>query len=242
MSYADDERALLDQLNTRGVWRFVFRPQSFGKRVTDVLSVFEMVERARVDFRSWPYPFVPAGDHLKHGARNTTMEWAGQWHTWEHRREVWRCFTTGQFSSLNGVAWDWRDESGWWPAAQTPGWQPNTQIPLSDVVFSIVERVEFAARLADTALGDERLHLELVLENCQGRELFSDYTNRAPLLPGYHAKTEQIPIALNLSKAELAASADGIAVDTIGRVVAQFGWKPEPSTVRSLVDEVKRRV
>jgi hypothetical protein len=237
--YLTAEKQLLDKIRTRGHWRVVFRPQVFKQRITSLKQLFVIVEEKRVDMGGWRFPFIP--DHpsdLKNGQRHIDKDWVGQIHVWEHHLEAWRCYSSGQFSCITSMPWDWRDQSGWWPAEMTPGWKPNAVVGILHIAQMVSQALEFFVRLGETPLGDEQLHFEIVLGHVQNRQLFPDSPRRI-LGPDYRSNLDSIPVQRDISRAELIARLDDVTAESISEIFSGFDFKVAPSVLDSLIAEVR---
>jgi hypothetical protein len=97
MTYTENERQLADDIRTRGYWDFLIRPVGYKRsRVESADLLIPLVQKAHVERSGWSLPVVNGPDiHLNH-------EWIGECSEWQHQREVWRMFTSGQFYWLGG--------------------------------------------------------------------------------------------------------------------------------------------
>jgi hypothetical protein len=152
---------------------------------------------------------------------------------------VWRFFRTGQFALLTSVAWDWRDQSGWWPVRDGEKWEANSAIGIGHIVQMLLQMFLLAGRMAESAAGDEKLDIEISLAPTLGRELFSDFPRRM-LLPGYKADIDRIRLPIEVTRTELLASIDDLTAATANRVFGEFGFKPTANILSELVAEVRR--
>src|SRR5690349_21135000 len=117
-AYSAREKALLDQIRTRGHWEMVYRPIPFTTRLDSSIELLPLVQQCVVDLAGWRFPYLPQQPDELAENRYRQADWLGQTHRWEHHLEVWRFYTTGQFAVATSVSWDWRDESGWWPLGE----------------------------------------------------------------------------------------------------------------------------
>ena len=238
--YSAAEADLLTEIRSRGHWQVVIRPQPFKNRVTDSKELLQILEKSAVELGGWRFPFVPdRPGELTNGLRLRDEESIRQQHRWEHHLEVWRFFRTGQFALTTSVAWDWRDQSGWWPVREGENWKANSAIGIGHIVQMLLQIFIFTDRLAESAAGDDKLDVEIVLAPTLGRELFSDFPRRM-LRPGYKADIDRIRLPIEVSRNELLASTDELTADAANRVFREFGFAPAPNILNELVAEVRR--
>src|SRR5262249_3496008 len=237
--YLEKEKVMLDKLRLRGYWQLVYRPEVFKERVTTSKDLGEIIEKCAVELGGWRFPFVKDAGELTNGQRYREADFLAQWHRWEHHIEVWRLYTNGQFALATSVPWDWRDESGWWPVKPGEKWQFNERIGVGPIVQMIARMLIFWSRLAETALGDEKLHIEMRLNRTHGRRLFSDFPNRM-LSEFYKADINHIERQYDISRLQLLAGTDSLIADTAASIFKEFGFAPSASILKEFIAEVRR--
>jgi hypothetical protein len=92
--------------------------------------------------------------------------------------------------------------------------------------------------IAETPLGDDQLHFEIVLGHVQNRQLVPDSPRRI-LGPHYRSDVDSIPVQMDISRAELIARLDDLAAESISEIFSGFGFKAAPSVLESLIGEVR---
>lgn len=137
------------------------------------------------------------------------------------------------------VGWDWRDQSEWWPIRDGETWKANSVIGIGHIVQMLLQILLFASRIAESAAGDDKLDIEIILAPTLGRELFSDFPLRM-LRPGYKADIDRIRLALEVSRTELLASTDELTSSAANRMFGEFGFAPAPNILKELVAEVRK--
>jgi hypothetical protein len=165
-------------------------------RVEHSKELLSIIEKSAIDLGGWRFPYI--SDHpgeLTDGQRHRDEDSVRQVHRWEHHLEVWRFYRSGQLALATSLGWDWRYESGWWPVREGEKWTPNSSIGIGHIVQMLLQTFVFAGRIAESAAGDERMDIEVVLAPTKGRELFSDFPGRM-LRPGYKADIDPYPAAV----------------------------------------------
>jgi hypothetical protein len=232
MSYADTERQLATEIRTRGHWEFVVRPVGYQvNRIESSDLLIPIVQKAHVERSGWSLPVVNEPEiHLDH-------DWIGESTVWEHQREIWRMFRSGQFYWVGGIPWEWRDRSKYWPPSSTPGWKPNDILLVPAAIAALTMMVEFSARLAQSGAISNAIQLQVVLGRTAGRSLISDEWF---LREARTADVEQVPVVLETAQTELLARSDEIALDLAAKIFRMFRWSPPREVLVGIQQNVKR--
>jgi hypothetical protein len=224
---------LLSLIRSRGHWHVVVRPTTFSEERVGRLDLLGLVDRAKVSIRGWDFPHV---DHKSNP--RIAADWVEQAIRWEHRLDYWRIYRSGQFLSICGIPYEWRDYSGWWPA--DPRWAPNRVLGVMEVVARLTEITEFAARLSQTPAGAETVKLQISLRGMNGRVLVTDSPNRSPLSLDYRSSVESVSLERVVQRVELATGARELAVILAEEVFSYFGWRPAHGITMDVQNEVLR--
>jgi hypothetical protein len=228
------EAELLPFIRTRGHWEVVIRPAKFVQHRLERLELFELVAKASIDIRGWDLPHID-----RHEQPHIDAEWTGQTVDWEHMRQLWRVYRSGQFVWISGIPHEWRDRSGVWRAQRD--WEPNTVLGVSDTIGTLTEVFEFAARLSQTKVGDDAMVISIGLKRMENRLLVTDSWNRAPMRGGYRASVPEIRIERSTSRGELVARGRAMGIECAEEVFSFFGWKPAAQIVSDVQREVLER-
>lgn len=226
---------LADEIRLRGFWQIIVRPTEHReRRIDDISALWPLVQGSSVQLRGWDFPHVDPQHRQAIG-----LNWIGQETDWEHFRELWRIYQSGQFFSLCGMIDDWRDRSGWWKP--DPGWAPGKRLGVGDTLARFTEFFEFAARLSTTSAGDESMHIEVQAGNIADRILFVD----APLRAGLHwrpkATINEFPYVIDLARTDLIANPRQHALDGAMELFKRFGWEGTVDVLRDWQAEFKRQ-
>jgi len=226
---------LTDEIQSRGHWQVVIRPEVFdASRVPDVSALCPIVQQASVQLGGWDFPHIDRREQPI-----IDLDWAGQETRWNHYLEIWRLYQSGQFVHLSGFKDDWRDQSHIWPPDQN--WVSGQRLGIGTTIFRFTEIFEFAARISMTAAGDESMHIEVTLRRLAGRVLWVDAPNRMPLAQPAKATIDEFPYLLDLPRTELAANARDLAVRGAVELFKRFGWDRSVEAVKGWQSEFGRR-
>jgi hypothetical protein len=124
-----------------------------------------------------------------------------------------RCGASSELDSspfATSVAWDWRDQSGWWPVRDGKKWEANSAIGIGHIVQMLLQMFLFAGRMAESVAGAENLDID------------------------------RIRLPIDVTRTELLASVDDLTSATANRVFGEFGFKPMANILSELVAEVRR--
>ncbi len=225
---------LLDKIRSRGHWRVVIRPTQFLQtRIQDIAALYSTVQKTSVELRGWDFPHLDP-----HTKPHIDVDWVGQESEWEQYLEVWRFYQSGQFVDIMGMPGDWRDQSKLWPP--DADWESGALLGVGDALFTYTEIFEFAARLALTEAGDERVHIEVTASGLNGRRLRFDMRNRWPMLRHYEASIQELPYSVELLQAALVAEPWQLALEPAMELFQRFGWNPTKDMLRDLQGQLSR--
>lgn len=225
---------LLDRIRSRGHWRVVFRPSTFDQtRVQNIAGLYPIIQKTAVELRGWDFPHVDP-----HSQPHIDVDWVGQESEWEQFLEVWRFYKSGQFVDISGMQEDWRDQSSLCPP--DADWKPGLLLGIGDALFSFTEIFEFAARLALTEVGDDRIRIEVTVSGLNGRRLWVDLHNRWPMMRQYEAAVQALPYSVDLLRAALVAEPKELALDPAMELFRRFGWSPTKDMLRELQSQLRR--
>lgn len=222
---------LATKIRSRGYWRFVIRPVAFMPDRLAFGELEDVVRRHVVQFRGWDFPHIDK-EGFVYGA-----DFVGSDTDWAHHVETWRLYQSGQFVHLSGMGLDWRDQS--WVGRDTDDDEPK--LGITDTVWTITEAVEFAARLATTDIGnDGAINVAVEAGGLEGRVLYVDDHNRAPLIANHVARVQSFAVDRTPTRDELLANGDMLAIELAVEMFLRFGWRPNVENLRSVQEQLRR--
>ncbi len=217
---------LLEKIQTRGYWRVVIRPCAFvERRIENYIDLENIIRERAVELRGWDFPHVDS-----HTPFQREMDWIGQEIEWEHNLEIWRFYQSGQFIHLSGITNDWLDQSKLWRPYE--GWTHGTEVPIIDSLYRFTEIFEFASRLALSDAGDERMRIEISVENIQNRILSADASGIILLRQVCRTSMPKYSYIKEFSRGELISEPRELALKPTVEFFQRFGWSPSSQLLR----------
>lgn len=211
---------LTDEIKSKGYWSIVIRPSSFvEKRISDYSRLLPILEATSVRLRGWDFPHI---DHRTQLIRE--LDSIGQETDWEYFKEAWRFFQTGQFASLLAIHEDWAEstEAQWRPPPHLIRQGPL--LGVGDTLYRFTEIFEFAARLAMSEAGSEKMHIKVELRGIKGRSLWVDDPGRGSFDHHYVSGMETFPFEVDVERQFLVAKAREMAIGPTVELFKRFGW------------------
>lgn len=210
-------------------WTLLYRPESYSPDLIPSLTECgRLVEKARVQLRGWDFP------HLSHRETDRChgSNWIGSSVSFRGNIEYWRLYQSGQFIHFAAVReaaeheWraklqretmshlSYRDDIDW---DAVPGY-----ISLVNLVYTVTEYFEFAARICQAGVYRGGLDVSLELTGAKGFVLTTDW-NRA--WSEYRVATDdRLRKAWRLSSNELIVGSAEHSLKAIAWLCECFGW------------------
>lgn len=218
----------IEKIKTRGYWEIVIHPSRFvERRVANILDLREIVRTRQVAIRGWSFPHY-GRDEPQVRADHIVQEVDFLAHV-----ESWRLYQSGMFVYLGGYRIDWAEQdTALFGGLGRPA--PGTGLGVADTIWILTEAFEFAARLALTEAGDDRMRIAATAHDLSGRVLQIELPGR-DLPPRFRLEgLDALPQAGEFSREKLAAEAKIIALDWAREVFRRFGWDASSEVLREI--------
>jgi hypothetical protein len=210
-------------------WTVLYRPETFNPELIPSLTdCVKLVEKARVQLRGWDFPHLSNRDtDRSHGSN-----WIGSWASFMGQVEYWRLYQSGQFVHLAAVS-----------EAVQPKWQEQlkrdtmshlrhrkeidwTTVPgyvsLVNLVYTVTEYFEFAARICQAGVYRGGLDVTLELTRIKGFVLTTDWERSwSEYRP---ATDDRLRKTWRLSSEKLVAGSTEHSLKAIVWLCECFGW------------------
>ncbi len=221
---ASEDDDLVDMIRSRGHWQVVLRPSAFERDRVRYEDLEDTVRKAAVQLRGWDFPHLDARSPIVRG-----KDWIEQSSEWNRHLESWRFHSSGLFAMVRGMWTDWTDREGF---EDVPA--GAKVVTVGELLFTMTEAFEFAARMSLTPAGDDRMHIDIAAKDLRGRHLIVGDRRRAEFLEPRVAGIDDFPQTFELSRDELIAQPREFALDASIQLFMRFGWLDTPR--ESLVD------
>ncbi|MBU0974383.1 hypothetical protein KKD03_01645 [Patescibacteria group bacterium] len=226
-------KSTLDKIKKRGYWKIVIEPVYPIKKFFDhIIEAKEFINGNRIQLRSWDYPHYPTRNDEKSGINLLTNR-ANGYIDWNHFKEVWTYFQSGQFVHVFGLREDWFQESDWFGSEDRYSKvDPNTVLDLIGVTLSMTEILLFLSKLASDPRYKEKVHIQISLSNLEGRQLTVFDPRRVPIFSERKSTTPSI-VAIDDDFSSDTLSHDHLAIarDATVDIIKYFDWPDPPVKV-----------
>jgi len=208
--------AKAEQIRSRCYWEVIVRPSEFVERRFENRHALDRIVRgAAVTYQGFQFPHVAGGTGVESGP-----DWVGRSLDMREYLELWRGYLSGQFYLLSANHSDWGYRPMLSPFERLDDDEPF--VGLGYALFRFTLAIEFAARLAFTEMGDDRMHVEITVGNLRRHRLVIDDPNRSHLQSQPTAGLDVAPYSRDLSRAELAASPRNLALEAAAKFFKSF--------------------
>jgi len=227
---------LTRKIKTAGFTEVSLHPNRFvADRVEPITALFPLVQRCKVSLRGWDYPHVDR--HVPEPVPE--LDSVGQESEWDSHLESWRLYHTGQFVSLRGMSYDWRDQSGFWPP--DAAWRRGDILTIEEALFTFAEIFEFTARLSNTVAGDDQMHVNITFGGLRNRRLAVADSRRADFIEPPQARIDIFPAPFVVPRAQLLAEPQVLAISGAQELFRRFGEDLSTDLLRDWLAELIRR-
>jgi hypothetical protein len=208
---------ITERIRTAGFWEVAIHPTTFReRRVGNVAELLPLLQGCVVSVRGWDFPHID-----RHLNVTTHLDFIQQESDWEQFTERWRFYQSGQFVILRAMHYDWRDRSSWHP--QDAGWRRGAVLGIGDALYTLLEIFELAARISNTAAGDDPMRVAIKVGGLRDRRLVVDDPRRLDIpRADYVAAINELPLEFVHSRAELLADPASFAVEAARQLFARF--------------------
>ena len=207
-----------EELKNLGQWTISTYPVQYDpKRIPDQKAIRELIQRAEVSLRGWPFPFTDP-KHVTNFAKGT------QSHTiWDRFVEGYRAYKSGLFICKKAF---WEDVQGY----KSEDLKPVLSFEYS--IWLVTEIFLFVKRYYEEAAPQGDVSVKIVLNGTKNRRLTSFSRSFIPR-GDYVAVDDTIPIIEeNIKVVDLRASYKDIAYRVIKEAFLAFNWDISPASIR----------
>jgi len=230
---------LLAEIKSRGYWRVEMHSTEYQeKRLPSRRAMQDLINKATVSLRGWPYPYFRAEETTYDGKG---LE--GQVN-WGYHKEYWRLYESGQWIHYLGL------HGAWIPRGEL--FQHQSPLPpqhagylhvRGGVLFTLTEIFRFAAGLAQAGIFKPTAFLSIQLHNTHDYMLYESF-ERIWFSVQKYVNPSNTPIEQQESMPvnQIVAVADQMALETAIKVFEVYGWVPSEAAVRMLAEDQKKLI
>lgn len=210
-------------------WRVTIRPGTHvEERIKTLGECWRLVETSRVSLRGWDYP------HLDYDRCQYGNNWVASWDEYEHHREYWRFYQSGQFLHLFSFREDHYEEKAEAKAkSDAPALRrhsPSGYLDVISALWTITEIFEFAARLSQKADFGDAVSVAIHMVDAKDRALHASDPGRDFSRP-YMAAEQTIGREWTVSTRELLGGAADLSLNAAGWFFERFQLTDLPRQV-----------
>jgi hypothetical protein len=202
------------EIRSRGHYEIIIRPETFLADRIPYEKLLSILQQCAVRLRGWPFPYVAQNKNIQ-----LLEDSIRQTEDWERHREIWRFYQSGQFAYIGSFHEDWPE-----PAPES--YKPPSEHPLLgcySVSSRCAETYEFAARLANTAAGDNPMRISITLRDINNRQLYMEDPART-LAWSYTASLPEFTVDDVIKREDLLARPRARARQAARKIFLRFGF------------------
>jgi len=239
---------LKEKIKTRGHWIIILEPISSDQNSTPLHPTdrYRILLNQAVRYRGWPTPYFPKiessndpKDFLEI-SKNITGSI-----DWEHYKEVFTLFDSGQFVLISGVQEDWVEESNRLQLTELKSYEPNKILSFISTTYYFTEVFAFISNLINSEIysNTEEFVFKFYLQNTKDRTLKIFGGKRVEFSKDYTCTTETIKICEYLfTKENFINTWKDKLFESIIRFYKFFvGYEPNEKVIRSDIDNLLNR-
>jgi len=223
----------LAKVKSRGYWKLVIEPVfQIDKFFNHEVDIREYVNQKKISIRGWDYPHIPN----KRGAEDDYEISNGKMNSftdWNHFKECWSYYQSGQFVHVFGLREDWFCESDWFDKDhQLKKVTPMTVLDFVWANYSITEMFLFTNNIVNDERYKGEIKISITLHNTKNRHLTVFDPRRIPIFSERKSTTDNL-IGFNdvTTKEILNNNHLLMARNTTINIIKYFDWSNPPVKV-----------
>jgi len=231
---------IIKKIKSRGYWRILFTPMIYKEeRISPFSECKKIVEKNAILLRGWDYPHFPSRRD-DDTSLDTGDKYYQGWIDWNHHKEIWRMYQSGQFIHYRALWEDWDDEALLTPPEQAK--PPMVELGVTHTIFQITEIFEFLLGLAKEGIYKEGARISISLCNTENRRLWIDSPGRVSFMVERKIGVKDLEFKKEYNETELIENSTELARETILYFFSRFEWVPsEELLIKDQQELLKRR-
>jgi hypothetical protein len=239
---------LKEKIKSRGHWVVILEPlipKEFSPE-THPIDKYKILSNQAVRYRGWPTPYFPKVNSLDKEKEDLEIsEDITGGIDWEHYKEVFTLFNSGQFVLVSGVSEDWIDESEGLQLSEMKNYKDKKILSFVSTTYYFTEVFAFILNLINSDLYKDvsNFHFRFYLQNTKGRTLKIFGGRRVEFFRDYTATAKNIKICeYSFTKDTFTTTwQDKLLEYTIGFYKFFVGYEPNPKVIQSDIDNLLNR-
>ena len=236
----------IKKIKSRGYWLLILEPiRERNEKIENnhPRDKYDILKTTNVQYRGWPTPFFPSsfpeeGNFLKISENITGGI------DWEHYKEIFTLFESGQFTLLSSIPEDWIDESKRLQGSDLNQYKQGEILSFVSATYYITEIFVFIKNLINSNLYKEihSFRLKLYFNNTDNRKLKA-FGNRIGFFHEYKSTSTNIKVFDNqIEKESFSEAWETIAKNSIINFYKYFGtYDPSASMIETDIKNLLER-
>lgn len=239
---------LTKKIKSRGHWVIILEPlKELDRNVKNLAprDKYQILKDTSVKYRGWPVPYFPnIGEQDPDQDFLKMSEDISAGIDWEHYKQSFTLFESGQFVLISGANEDWVDESEALQMSDLKFAKPHEILSFVSTTYYLTEIFVFISKLISSNLYKDinNFNFRFYLKNTDKRKL-RIFGNRVEFSKDYSVFAEDIKIYDDIiDKKDFVKTWKIRLLNTAMRFYKHFGdYDPNPKVIQSDIDNLLER-
>jgi hypothetical protein len=156
---------IVKKIRSAGYYETSISPGRFNAARLALADLLQIIQRSQVTVRGREFPRIDGTNQRVPDRADSISQQIEKF----HHLEAWRFFRSGQFTDLRAMQTDWLDQLPGGPPFAN--WESGKYVYVEHVLIAFSDLFNLAARLAESAAGDELMNVEVKVGGLKGRFL-----------------------------------------------------------------------
>jgi len=217
---------VIRKVKSKGFWEINIHPYNYVENRIEIDKIKDIVKSSIVRLSSWEYPHF-SDDHgapypILNGIEKTINKW-------EYVIEFWRMVVSGNFYHLIAFPEDWMGEGKISYIFGEEETKPNEWLGVFRSLYKFTEIFEFAKRLVQQNIFDDKLVVEIKLNRLLNRKLVVDSSKKNGFSFPRIIKVDEWQLKQTIYQtSEVLTKSDELALNAFKDLIRLFDWENPP--------------